>query len=147
MFDSPEADEDPSLNKPVWRDAMGNLVPDSGDSDEDGVIRGPRRGSDQNASTRTRFDEIDMEEDPDKRAKARKELLKQQIMANRAKALHRLSFIFGCFFFFCFFFLVNCYVFTWFFSHLVAFLILIIKIFCIVFKIVLTNLILCVLIS
>ncbi|MAD18752.1 MAG: hypothetical protein CMJ52_00805 [Planctomycetaceae bacterium] len=85
VFDSPEADEDPSLNKPVWRDAMGNLVPDSGDSDEDGVIRGPRRGSDQNASTRTRFDEIDMEEDPDKRAKARKELLKQQIMANRAK--------------------------------------------------------------
>ena len=86
MFDSPEADEDPSRSKPVWRDAMGNLVPDSGDSDEDGVVRGPRRGSGQNASTRTRFDEIDMEEDPDKRAKARKELLKQQIMANRAKA-------------------------------------------------------------
>merc|ERR1711872_837780 len=43
-------------------------------------IRGPRQ-----ASGRSKFDDIDNEEDPDKRAKARKELLKQQIMANRAK--------------------------------------------------------------
>jgi len=76
------ADED--RRKPVWRDAMGNLVRDEDDSDEDGVVRGPRRGDDQ-SDTRTRFDQIDNEEDPDKRAKARKELLKQQIMANRAK--------------------------------------------------------------
>ena len=60
---------------------MGNLVPEDDDSDEDGVIRGPRQGS-----GRSKFDDIDNEEDPDKRAKARKELLKQQIMANRAKA-------------------------------------------------------------
>ena len=70
--------EEAEPRRPVWRDAMGNLVPEE-ESSEDGVVRGPREA-------RSKFDEIDNEEDPDKRAKARKELLKQQIMANRAKA-------------------------------------------------------------
>merc|ERR1719369_1758293 len=73
-----EEDQISEPRRPVWRDAMGNLVPEDDDSDEDGVVRGPRQA-------RSKFDEIDNEEDPDKRAKARKELLKQQIMANRAK--------------------------------------------------------------
>jgi len=60
-------------------------VPDEDESDEDGVVM-PRRPGDQGGGgPRNRFEEIDAEEDPDRRAKARKELLKQQIMANRAK--------------------------------------------------------------
>jgi len=78
--DDPGVEADIEPRRQVWRDAMGNLVPEDDDSDEDGVIRGPRQGS-----GRSKFDDIDNEEDPDKRAKARKELLKQQIMANRAK--------------------------------------------------------------
>merc|ERR1719187_1534195 len=70
-----EVEEEP--RRPVWRDAMGNLVREDDDSDEDGVVR-PREA-------RSKFADIDNEDDPDKRAKARKELLKQQIMANRAK--------------------------------------------------------------
>lgn len=65
-----------------WRDAQGNLIPDTDDTDDeerkDGRHTVPRL-------PKNRFEEIDMEEDPDKRVKARKELLKQQIMANRAK--------------------------------------------------------------
>merc|ERR1719209_1015580 len=79
------ADEAEETRRPAWRDAMGNLVPDEEESDEDGVVM-PRRPGDQGGGgPRNRFEEIDAEEDPDRRAKARKELLKQQIMANRAK--------------------------------------------------------------
>jgi len=79
------ADEAEEPRRPAWRDAMGNLVPDEEESDEDGVVM-PRRPGDQGGGgPRNRFEEIDAEEDPDRRAKARKELLKQQIMANRAK--------------------------------------------------------------
>merc|ERR1719495_2759715 len=79
------ADEAEEPRRPAWRDAMGNLVPDEDESDEDGVVM-PRRPGDQGGGgPRNRFEEIDAEEDPDRRAKARKELLKQQIMANRAK--------------------------------------------------------------